>query len=158
MRELTEYLEHTIVNDLHGTLPSADVPSAEIDPVLCREYSQFSKITNKIILIVKSSYRSSLSLTNIAEIFHMSSKYIGRIFLRDTGLKFSEYLMVYRMLMARNLIVNTKEKISAIASSVGYSQLNNFYVHFKSYFNVSPSSLRRYSSAVGADEPEEAET
>ena len=62
------------------------------------------------------------------------------------------------MLMARNLIVNTKEKISAIASSVGYSQLNNFYVHFKSYFNVSPSSLRRYSSAVGADEPEEAET
>ena len=88
----------------------------------------------------------------------MSSKYIGRIFLRDTGLKFSEYLMVYRMLMARNLIVNTKEKISAIASSVGYSQLNNFYVHFKSYFNVSPSSLRRYSGAVGADEPEEAET
>ena len=158
VRELTEYLEHTIVNDLHGTLPNADVPSAEIDPVLCREYSQFSKITNKIILIVKSSYRSSLSLTNIAEIFHMSSKYIGRIFLRDTGLKFSEYLMVYRMLMARNLIVNTKEKISAIASSVGYSQLNNFYVHFKSYFNVSPSSLRRYSSAVGADEPEEAET
>ena len=158
VRELTEYLEHTIVNDLHGTLPNADVPSAEIDPVLCREYSQFSKITNKIILTVKSSYRSSLSLTNIAEIFHMSSKYIGRIFLRDTGLKFSEYLMVYRMLMARNLIVNTKEKISAIASSVGYSQINNFYVHFKSYFNVSPSSLRRYSSAVGADEPEEAET
>ena len=80
--------------------------------------------------------------------FHMSSKYIGRIFLKDTGLKFSEYLMVYRMLMARNLIVSTKEKISVIAASVGYSQINNFYVHFKNYFNVSPSSLRNYSSSV----------
>lgn len=146
--ELCAYIEHTIVNDLHGTLPEKDVSPEEIDPVLCLEYSKLSKITNKIILIVKSSYRSSLSLTSIAEMFHMSSKYIGRIFLKDTGLKFSEYLMVYRMLTARNLIVSTKEKISVIAASVGYSQINNFYVHFKNYFNVSPSSLRNYSSSV----------
>ena len=60
-------------------------------------------------------------MTNIAEIFNMSSKYIGRIFLKDTGIKFSEYLTAYRMIQARRLIENTQEKISVIANMVGYS-------------------------------------
>lgn len=72
----------------------------------------------------------------------MSSKYIGRVFLRDTGMKFSEYLMAYRMMEARKLVVSTTEKISNIASMVGYAQLNNFYTHFRSYFGVSPSVMR----------------
>ena len=72
----------------------------------------------------------------------MSSKYIGRVFLRDTGMKFSEYLMAYRMMEARKLIVSTTEKISNIANMVGYAQLNNFYIHFKNYFGVSPSVMR----------------
>ncbi len=88
------------------------------------DYSHFSKITN------------------------MSSKYIGRIFLKDTGIKFSEYLTAYRMIQARRLIENTQEKISVIANMVGYSQLNNFYVHFKNYYNISPSTLRNFSASV----------
>jgi AraC-like DNA-binding protein len=74
----------------------------------------------------------------------MSSKYIGRIFLKDTGMKYSEYLMAYRLLEAKRLIINTNEKISVIAGMVGYSQLNNFYTQFRNYFGVSPSSLRQF--------------
>ena len=62
--------------------------------------------------------------------------------MKDTGVKFSEYLMSYRMLEARKLIVSTQEKISVIANMVGYVHLNNFYTHFKTYFGVSPSALR----------------
>ena len=111
-------------------------------------YAELSKITNKIIMVVKSSYRHPQTLTAIAESMHMSGKYIGRIFLRDTGIKFSEYLMAYRMLEARKLIVNTQEKISVIAGMVGYVQLNNFYIHFRNYFGVSPSALRNFETAA----------
>ena len=52
--------------------------------------------------------------------------------------------MAYRMLEAKRLIVNTREKISVIAGMVGYSQLNNFYTQFRDYFGVSPSSLRQF--------------
>ena len=82
----------------------------------------------------------------------MSSKYIGRVFLRDTGLRFTEYLMAYRMLEARRLIVGTQEKISVIAGMVGYTQLNNFYIHFKNYFNASPSSLRHFDTEESSDQ------
>jgi len=52
------------------------------------------------------------------------------------------------MLEARRLIITTGEKISVIAGLVGYSQLNNFYIHFRNYFGVSPSSLRNFDSAA----------
>ena len=148
VKELQEFVERIIVNELHGTLPESTADKQEIDPVLQVEYTNFSKITNKIILFIKSNYHHSQSLTGIAESFNMSSKYIGRIFLKDTGIKFSEYLMAYRMLEARRLIVNTQEKISVIAGMVGYSQLNNFYTHFRNYFGVSPSALRHFDSPM----------
>lgn len=140
--ELQRFLERAVVSDPNGILLDSSAFPNEVDPVLKVPYSALSKITNKIILVVKSSYRTPLTLMGIAETFQMSSKYIGRVFLKDTGIKFSEYLMAYRMLEAKKLIVSTREKISVIANMVGYVQQNNFYIHFKSYFGVSPSALR----------------
>ena len=145
--EVRTFVERVVVNELGGCLPQRDTVRHDIDPVLGGPYAGLSKITNKIIMIVKSSYRHPQTLTAIAESMHMSGKYIGRIFLRDTGIKFSEYLMAYRMLEARKLIVGTQEKISVIAGMVGYVQLNNFYIHFRNYFGVSPSALRNYETA-----------
>lgn len=155
--ELRAFVERVLVNDLHGTLPSAASVHSELDPVLHVEYASLSKVTNKIILVVKSGFQQPQTLSGIAETFHMSSKYIGRVFLRDTGMKFSEYLMAYRMLEARKLIISTQEKISNIANMVGYAQLNNFYIHFKNYFGVSPSVMRNFElpgkRAASAEEP-----
>lgn len=145
-KELRSFVERILINELSGSLPDSAYTRHEIDPVLCVPYSNLSKITSKIILFIRSKYQQSLSLTAIAETLSMSSKYIGRIFLRDTGMKFTDYLMAYRMLEAKRLIVNTQEKISVIAGMVGYSQLNNFYTHFRSYFGFSPSALRQFDS------------
>ena len=148
---LRTFIEWALTEELGGTLPMETFSPFKRDPVLQREYSEFSRITNKILLLIHSDFASPLSLTAIAEQFSMSNKYIGRIFLRDTGMRFTEYLMAYRMLEARRLIITTGEKISVIAGLVGYSQLNNFYIHFRNYFGVSPSSLRNFDSVAELD-------
>ena len=147
--ELRRFLERTLVTELKGRLPDHREDKQELDPVLHVPYSSLSKITNKIIMAAKTDYRSSLTLMAIADSFQMSSKYIGRIFLKDTGMKFTDYLTAYRMLEARRLLLNTQEKISVIAGMVGYPQLNNFYIQFKSYFGFSPGTLR----SSGGEEP-----
>ncbi len=139
-RSLRDFLEWVLVEELRGDLPGAK--EEERDPVTGQEYTSFSKITGRILQTVRTDYRQSLSLTAIAKSFEMSSKYMGRVFLRETGMRFTEYLMAYRMLEAKRLILSTGEKISVIAGMVGYSQLNNFYTHFRHYFGLSPSSLR----------------
>ncbi len=143
-QELRAFVERMVVDELGGSPEPAACVRQGVDPVLKVPYSTFSKITNKILLTVRTDYRQSQTLTLIAERMRMSSKYIGRIFLKDTGMKFSEYLMAYRMLEARKLIVSTKEKISVIAGMVGYGQLNNFYIHFRRCFGVSPGALRSF--------------
>lgn len=136
---LKEFLEWAVVEELHGT---PDTGGVERDPVLGVPYSTFGKLTNKILLAVRTDFRESLTLTSIAQNLEMSSKYIGRVFLRETGLRFTDYLTAYRMIEARRLVVNTGEKVSVIAGMVGYPQLNNFYTHFRQYFGVSPSAMR----------------
>lgn len=151
--EVLAFLDRMTANRRNENLQVVGSVKNMIDPVLGVEYSTLSKITNKIILVTHSDYRSALTLASIAAELNMSSKYIGRVFLRDTGIKFTAYLTAYRMLEARRLIVNTREKISVIANRVGYVQLNNFYTHFKKHFGVSPCALRNHGSTTEASEP-----
>lgn len=141
-REELRGFVHWALTDELIHVASAETPDQEVDPVLEMSAEHFSRTTAKLISLVHSSYRMPLSLTELAGTLGMSSKYIGRVFRRDTSLRFSDYLMAYRMRMARTLILTTREKISVIADMVGYSQPNNFYIHFKSYYGVSPSALR----------------
>ncbi len=158
-RDLETYLTKAIVSELGGTLPEQKQSAAQIDEVSNRPYHDFSNITNKVILIIKNDCGANLSLAVIGDMFNMSSKYIGRVFLKDTGLKFTEYLMVYRMYTAKRLIETTQERISDIVVKVGYSQPNNFYVHFNRLFGYSPNVLRTAIPGKGGgkqtDEPEE---
>lgn len=83
-----------------------------------------------------------VTLTAIADSLGMNGKYLGQVFLRETGMTLSQYVTACRMERARQLLTGTREKVSAVAGMVGYSQLNRFYVHFRAYFGVSPGELR----------------
>ena len=98
--EMQHFLARTLAHHLDGTQPEIGEAKKRLDPVLGVEYTDLSKITNKIILLVRSNFRAPQTLTSIAAELNMSAKYIGRVFIKDTGLKFSEYLMSYRMLEA----------------------------------------------------------
>ena len=127
----------------------------ETDPILRLKNSAFSRHTNKLLRMIRSDYMNApVTLQGFAERLHMNSKYLGRVFLQETGMKFSEYLLAYRMEEAKRLIVNTSDKVSTIASMVGYPQTNRFYVHFKGYFGLSPNELRRFEARPsGSDSP-----
>lgn len=140
--KLTQVIEKIIVEDLHGTIGNTNSNSLDKDPVLGVHYDTLSKLTNRILLMIKADYAQNITLKSVAERFHMNSTYLGQLFLKESGMKFSEYLMAYRMLRARERIQSTDEKIYCIALSVGYNNLNYFYTHFQSYFGKSPSDLR----------------
>ncbi len=146
-KELQAFLQRVVASVSGDPQPEASTIKPGIDPVLGVPYDSLSKLTNKIIQVVRNDYRSPQSLAAIAAGLDMSSKYIGRVFLKETGMKFSEYLMSYRMLEAKKRIISSREKIAVIATSVGYVQMNNFYIHFKNYFGVSPSALRNSESS-----------
>ncbi|QHT58555.1 response regulator [Paenibacillus lycopersici] len=141
--QLQQVVEKIIVEDLNGTLQGVERDDLDTDPVLGMRYDGLSKLTNRILLIVKAEYAQNLTLKSVAERFRMNGTYLGQLFLKETQMKFSEYLMAYRMLRARERIQSTDEKIVSIALSVGYPNLNYFYSHFHAFFDKSPSDMRR---------------
>lgn len=140
--KLQQVIEKIIVEDLGGTIGNHSNERNNMDPVLEINYDRLSKLVNRILLMIKTEYAQNITLKSVAERFQMNSTYLGQIFLKETGIKFSEYLMAYRMLLAKERVQSTDEKISYIAFSVGYNNLNYFYTHFQSFFGKSPSDLR----------------
>ncbi|WP_211746242.1 response regulator [Paenibacillus sp. Marseille-Q4541] len=140
--KLQQVIEKIIVEDLKGTLGNSSNDRLNKDPVLGVSYDSLSKLVNRILLMIKTEYGQNITLKSVAERFQMNSTYLGQLFLKETKMKFSEYLMAHRMLLAQERIQMTGDKISSIALSVGYNNLNYFYTHFQSFFGKSPSDLR----------------
>jgi YesN/AraC family two-component response regulator len=140
--KLQEVIEKIIIEDLHGTIRDVNADSMNIDPVLGIHYDALSKLVNRILIMIKTEFAHNISLKSVADRFQMNSTYLGQIFIKETSMKFSEYLMSYRMHRAQELIQTTNEKIHWIALSVGYNNLNYFYTQFQNHFGTSPSSLR----------------
>lgn len=139
--QLQKRIEQIIVEKLHGTV-RRDPPRRDEDPILQRPYEEFSPLIRKIVMMVAMEYGQHISLKSIADRFRMNATYLGQIFIKETNIKFSEYLMAYRMNVARERILNTDDKISAIAADVGYSNMNYFYQHFHNYYDITPSEMR----------------
>lgn len=141
-QELKACMTRIIVEDLAGLPNEPPCNDAWPDPVLRTPCEAYPKLTQKLMRMVAADYGADLTLKSVADQFRMNGTYLGQIFLRDTGLKFSEYVSHYRLLKARELIERTDAKISVIARRVGYGHMGYFYTQFKELFSISPSDLR----------------
>ena len=147
--ELGRAVAKIVTEDFHGNIRSVPADESSVDPVLRLPYASFSNLIGRVLLLIRVEYSRNVNLRVIAEKFKMNSNYLGQMFLKETHLKFSEYLMAYRMIRARKAIEGTTEKIYNIAREVGYSNTNYFHQHFRSYFGVSPSDLRNPGESAG---------
>lgn len=140
--ELSRALENIIKNRLFGSLPALEKEPLQFDEVLGKDCGELSKLVYRIIKIVHEEYGKNLNLSMLADRLEISNGYLGKLFAKETGLKFSQYLMQYRMKVAKELLSNTDYKVSYIASRVGYTNINYFYTHFQMCYDKSPSEFR----------------
>ncbi len=143
-QEAEAFVLRSIGQELHRLAPEMLVLDQQTDPVLNVPYGSLTAISRSIILAVRRNFAQSLSLMSIAEEEGMNSKYMGQVFLKDTGLKFTDYLTAYRMLEAKKRLQSTSQRIAAIAQAVGYPHFSAFHSHFRSYFGISPREMRNH--------------
>lgn len=88
-------------------------------------------------------YNKPISLNEMAKIAYMSPTYFSKKFKRVTGFGFSEYLNSVRIKMATNLLMETQNSITEIATFCGYQDSNYFGDVFKKLIGVSPYKYRK---------------
>ncbi len=88
-------------------------------------------------------YAQDITLKNVAELYFMNEKYLGRLFLRETGKTFRQYLNDVRLEHAVRLLEETRLSVLQISLECGYSNVTYFNRVFKTKFGSAPSAQRR---------------
>ena len=88
-------------------------------------------------------YTNEISLTSLADQFHINSAYLSEMFKELVGQNFSDYLVNLRMDKARSLLMDEQLKVIEIAHLVGYSNSGYFSTVFKKRFGQKPLDYRK---------------
>ncbi|MFA6505655.1 MAG: response regulator [Treponemataceae bacterium] len=92
---------------------------------------------------IEQRYDKPISLTSIADEIGISPPYLSRIFAKETGLGFADYLIQFRIGKAKELIRKGQHlKIYEIAKMVGYPDVKYFSTQFKKVTGIPPLSYR----------------
>lgn len=85
-----------------------------------------------------------VSLSQLAERFHINSTYLSELFKKQTGQNYSEYLKELRISKAKELLSDPLLRISDIADLVGFMNPNYFSQVFKKTTGLSPNDYRQW--------------
>jgi len=83
-----------------------------------------------------------LSRDMLAEQVFLNPDHLSRLFKKETGYSLSDYVLMERIKLAKELLKQTDIPISVVAVSVGYSNFSHFSKIFKKYINCGPKEYR----------------
>lgn len=87
-------------------------------------------------------------LVDIAGNLRVSSSYLSRLVVKQTGVPFSRHLQVARMNESARLLDESELSVKEIASATGYEHVPSFDRQFRQYFHVTPSQFRHHARGV----------
>ncbi len=82
-------------------------------------------------------------LESIARQFELSSRQIRRIIQKELGVSPIQLLLTRRLLLAKQLLTETKLPVTQIAFASGFSSLRRFNDAFNSRYRLAPTRLRK---------------
>lgn len=92
---------------------------------------------------LQNHLEEDISLSLLADEFHLNAQYISQLFKSEIGVGFLTYLTNIRMENARKLLVSTSLSIGEISSRCGYADYRVFTKAFKKNEGITPSQYRR---------------
>ena len=92
--------------------------------------------------ILEKEYGEAITSSTAADRLFMSHAYFCRRFRSAFGLRFMEYLAMYRVEKSKPLLLRTERPISEIAMLVGFKSFSHFTKIFRSHVGVPPSAYR----------------
>ncbi|WP_020620683.1 response regulator [Paenibacillus daejeonensis] len=97
----------------------------------------------KAIHYLQTHYSEEVTLEVISEQVHVSPAYFSRLFMRETGRTFVDYLTGLRLDEARKLLRHSELTVYEVAERVGYRNARYFLKLFKASQGLTPTEYRQ---------------
>lgn len=108
------------------------------------------KLVEEVQEFIRNHYQDC-ELTNqtIAKEFNYHSYHINRVMKAKTGIALHEYLINYRLRMAKNYLTTTDFTVTEIAEKTGFASYVYFIKLFRERVGVSPLRYRKTNKNIG---------
>ncbi|MGM9937929.1 MAG: helix-turn-helix domain-containing protein [Candidatus Ornithomonoglobus sp.] len=104
---------------------------------------QDERVISSITRYMQEHLSEEISLSVLADEFHLNPQYISQLFKNEIGVGFLAYLTNIRMEKAKKLLLSTALSVTEISSRVGYGDYRVFTKVFKKTEGITPSQFRR---------------
>ncbi len=144
-RNVSHLLHVTVASSASGVYETAEAVRDAYEeaaaglPGLNGGYSRTVRLAKEYVDI---HFRRDISLSECAEYVHVSSGHLSRLFAKETGMNFSEYVNMKKMEHAKHLLRSTNMRVRAVSDEVGYLNPHYFSKLFKEYTGMSPRDYR----------------
>lgn len=101
-----------------------------------------SELVQRIVDYCEIYYADKITVKSLSERFNYSESYITKMFKKELGIPFLEWLRQKRIYLASGIIERDNSKISEIAKKVGYNDAVYFSECFKKYIGMTPTEYR----------------
>lgn len=98
----------------------------------------------RIVDYIEENCKEKISLDEIAKKNYLNPYYFSHYFHDNIGMSFRNYLTYTRICHAREVLINTKDRVLDIAMDFGFSSPQSFSRAFKKEFKMSPGEYRNY--------------
>ena len=102
-----------------------------------------ARIISLISYYVKEHHTENLSLSELAKKLGYDYNYMSRYFHNTFNMSFSNFVNIYRLETAIQLLEETDESICSIALKSGFQSVRNFNHFFKACTNTTPTLYRK---------------
>lgn len=92
--------------------------------------------------IIETKFGEEVTLQSVAEELSIHPVWLSRLFKKETGQNFLDYLTEIRIEQAKQLLRSTNLKIYEIAEKIGYQEIQYFGKLFKKRTNMTPKEFR----------------
>ena len=103
-----------------------------------------SELCEKVLTAVRENYADpTLTNESIAKDLNYHPYHINRVVKKETGYALRTYIIEYRLSMAKNLLLTTKDTISRVAEACGFASTSYFTKLFKEKNRIPPKEYRK---------------
>ncbi|RKN81942.1 helix-turn-helix domain-containing protein [Paenibacillus ginsengarvi] len=97
-------------------------------------------VIEQAVEMIHESYGDDLTRDQLAEQLGVSPEHFSRLFKKEKGMSFIEYLLQFRIEKSRELLLLSKSSVNEVAGRVGFQNPYYFSRKFKQLVGVSPSA------------------
>ncbi|OXM82631.1 helix-turn-helix domain-containing protein [Paenibacillus rigui] len=146
---ILDILEHNLFGQLESKQTSRDIIDWFKDVLFPLHQRLMSDLLNKaglsairqICQHIQDHCTEDLTLVQCAELVGMSPSYVSRLFKKEMGINFLDYVVACKVEEAKRLLLETDRSISEIAAGIGYSERNLTRI-FQRLVQMTPGMFR----------------